>query len=147
MKPLIRAMDPVDLKEVMPIEESSFTIPWSQNVFMKELKENTQAFYLVALMDERLVAYLGSWIFISDSHLTTLAVHPSFRRGGIASQLLKYYFQRIFWLGVKRISLEVRGSNIQALRLYRLMGFVQVGIRKNYYHDNQEDALVLSLEL
>lgn len=143
----IRSMSPVDLVDVMKIEEISFPVPWSLRTFQTELTHNPLAYYLVALKEESLMAYLGSWIFLTDAHLTTLAVHPTSRRSGLARHLLGYLFREMLSQGVRRISLEVRGSNVKALMLYRSLGFVQVGKRSKYYYDNQEDALILCLEL
>ncbi len=143
----IRFMRPVDLVDVMKIEEFSFPAPWSLRTFQTELTNNPLAYYLVALKEESLMAYLGSWIFLTDAHLTTLAVHPTSRRRGLARHLLRYLFREMLTQGVRRLSLEVRGSNVKALMLYRSLGFVQVGRRPKYYHDNQEDALILCLEL
>lgn len=143
----IRSMTPRDLHEVMNIEGISFSVPWSLHVFQGEILRNPLAYYVVGVEEGTLVAYLGSWIFITDSHITTLAVHPIYRRKGLATDLMKHFFGEAQRRRVKRISLEVRGSNVKALRFYRLIGFAQVGIRAKYYHDNQEDALVLSLEL
>lgn len=143
----IRSMTPSDLKEVMYIEGFSFPVPWSLNAFETELSRNPLAYYLVGVEREKIVAYLGSWIFLTDCHITTVAVHPSHRRQRLASSLMEYFFQEVLLQGVRRISLEVRGSNVKALCFYHSIGFVQVGIRAKYYQDNHEDALILSLEL
>lgn len=143
----IRSMEMGDLEEVLSIEQYSFPVPWTRNAFLIELRSNPLAHYLVAHQENTLAAYLGSWFLLTDAHVTNLAVHPAFRRKGLATQFLEYFMVEVLLYGIRRISLEVRRNNIQAQRLYRSLGFIQVGIRRGYYQDNKEDAMILSLEV
>lgn len=133
-----------DLEGVITIENHSFATPWSRNSFLHELLENERAIYLVAKDEfDRLVGYIGMWIIFDEGHITNLAVHPNFRRRGAGSLLLKgliNYGQRE---GVKYLTLEVRRSNETAQRLYYKYGFVHMGVRRKYYLDNNEDALIM----
>lgn len=144
---VFRSMNYRDLEAVLAIEEHAFPMPWSKNAFLMELRHNPMAFYLVACQGETLAAYLGSWFLLTDAHITNLAVHPAFRRKGLATHFLEYFLSQAIGQGIRRISLEVRQRNMGAQRLYRSLGFVQVGTRERYYHDNQEDALILGLEV
>ncbi len=143
----IRGMKIGDLKRVMEIERSSFPSPWSRRAYYNELTANPYAYYYVALKKEQIVSYLGSWLMLTDAHITTLAVDSSFRRKGLARIFLTVYLERVYLAGVKRITLEVRDSNRVAINLYSSMGFVHIGVRSNYYRDNKEDALLFGLEI
>ena len=144
MPPLqIRKMTPGDLAQVMEIERSSFDLPWSRSSFEKELRDNSYACYLVAETGEegKVVGYTGCWVLFDEAHITTLAVHPAYRRSGIGSMLLTSLLELAESRGAQQVFLEVRDSNMSARRLYAEFGFEIKGIRKKYYHD--EDALVM----
>jgi ribosomal-protein-alanine N-acetyltransferase len=140
----IRPMCVEDLEDVITIENLSFDIPWSRNSFLNELLENERAVYLVAKNEfEQVVGYIGMWIIFDEGHITNLAVHPKFRRHGAGNLLLSGltdYGQRE---GVKYLTLEVRRSNESAQKLYYKHGFVHMGVRRKYYLDNNEDALIM----
>ena len=144
MPPLqIRRMTPGDLNQVMEIEHCSFPLPWSRGSFEKELRDNSYACYLVAETEERgkVAGYAGCWVLFDEAHITTLAVHPAYRRGGIGRMLLAALLELADARGAQQVFLEVRDSNAAARRLYTEFGFEIKGIRKKYYHD--EDALVM----
>jgi ribosomal-protein-alanine N-acetyltransferase len=133
-----------DLEEVLEIEICSFTIPWSRNSFLYELLENQRALYLVAKNScNKVVGYIGLWIIFDEGHITNLAVHPSARRQGAAKILLKSLIKTAQEKGIKHLTLEVRRSNLSAQELYQKLGFVHMGVRRKYYLDNNEDALIM----
>lgn len=133
-----------DVESVVEIEESSFPVPWSKNSFIYELLENERAVYLVAKdVMERVLGYVGLWVVFEEGHITNLAVHPLYRRQGVARALLEGLIEAVRPLGVQHLTLEVRASNRPAQQLYEKMGFVQVGIRRKYYLDNNEDAFIM----
>ncbi len=132
-----------DLDSVMEIEQASFPTPWSRNAFLSEITENRRACYLVARENGRVAGYVGIWIILDEGHVTNLAVHPDFRRQGIGEQLMLAIMAYARSRGARRITLEVRVSNLVAQNLYRKLGFVSVGTRPGYYHDNGEDAVIM----
>ena|SRR5690625_2885896 len=143
----IRKMIEGDLKEVMEIEKVSFSSPWSRNVFAQEVKENRYAHYFVLEDGNKVVGYAGMWIVIDDAQVTNIAIHPNYRGKKLGEKLFGYLLQYALHQGVVRLSLEVRVSNLVAQRMYRKFGLVPAGIRKNYYTDNQEDALIMWVNL
>lgn len=132
---------------VLEVEKLSFSTPWSKDAFIKEVKENNFAFYLVVLDGEKVIAYVGSWLIIDECHITNLAVHPEFRKEGIAFRLLEILIDIVQLRGIIAVTLEVRTSNTAAQLLYRKLGFEEKGIRKGYYTDNNEDAIIMWLNL
>ena len=143
----IRFMQLNDLEQVLDVEESCFTKPWTREAFYSEVTKNQFAYYLVAEMNARIVAYCGVWIIMEDAHITNIAVHPAMQRKGIGEELLRGAMEMAKALGAEKMSLEVRVSNETAQSLYRKYGFEEGGLRKQYYTDNQEDALVMWVRL
>ncbi len=139
----IGLMNQSDLDSVMDIEQASFPSPWSRNAFLSEISENRRACYLVARENGRVAGYVGIWIVLDEGHITNLAVHPECRRRGIGEKLMRTIMSYARSRGARRITLEVRVSNAAAQRLYEKLGFVSVGIRPGYYHDNGEDAVIM----
>lgn len=131
------------LEQVMSIENACYTTPWSRTAFVQELMNNDLAVYLVALYKGQVVGYCGMWIIIDEAHITTIAVHPEFRRQKIASTLLKASIDLAKFKGAHSATLEVRASNEGAKTLYQKFGFEPAGIRKGYYSDNKEDAIIM----
>lgn len=140
----IKEMALEDLEAILEIEELSFPIPWSRNSFLYELLENERAIYLVAQDGlNRTIGYIGVWVVCDEGHITNLAVHPSYRRKGVAEQLLKRIIEAVRVRGVRHVTLEVRRTNLGARRLYEKLGFVHMGVRRKYYLDNNEDAFIM----
>jgi len=133
------------LPYVVAVEKQSFKHPWSYSLFLSELS-NKIAHYFVALLDSKLIGYIGLWIYLREAHITTFAIHPAFRRKGYGKRLLHHAFEFARSKGCKEILLEVRTSNKVAQALYRKLGFSQIGLRKSYYSDG-EDALVMKKNL
>ncbi len=138
----VRPMEPRDLPAVLAIESVSFPTPWSYQAFASELR-NRYGVYFVALAGERVVGYAGMWLFLGEAHVTTIAVHPDYRRRGLGRLLLGTLVRHAKEQGAETMILEVRPSNLAARRLYQEMGFRQIGVRRNYYLETREDALVM----
>lgn len=135
-----------DLPEVEAIERASFTTPWPPNAYRSELSENRLASYLVAWIGDRVVGYAGMWLMVDEAHITTFAVHPSWRRRRIGERLLLAMLDLAATRRAREATLEVRVSNLAARRLYEKYGFRPVGVRPRYYSDDGEDALVMTTE-
>ena len=139
----IEKMTPADLDRVMEIEALSYRTPWSRRAFMSELTENSYAHYFVARHEGKIIGYVGMWVILEEAHITNIAVDPAYRRKKVAWRLLEDMFRRAKELGATRMTLEVRVSNVNAQDLYRKLGFVDRGIRKGYYTDTNEDAIIM----
>ncbi len=144
----IRRMTEQDLDEVMEIERLSFPTPWSRLLFERELS-TPFARSLVAweTQEESILGYLCFWFVEREAHILNLAVHPSWRNGGIGTLLLKNAIEDCRRNKVELVTLEVRRSNYRAISLYRNFDFQPQGIRRRYYTDSGEDALVMGLRL
>ncbi|TLN00063.1 ribosomal-protein-alanine N-acetyltransferase [bacterium] len=131
------------LEGVLAIENISFPTPWSRTAFAHELLHNDFAYYIVALEGKQVIGYAGMWRILDEGHITTLAVHPDYRRRKIGAGLLKELLREGVRRGCARMTLEVRPSNIAAQELYTKMGFVSHGRRPGYYSDTKEDAIIM----
>lgn len=136
-----------DVDDIVKIENSSFSTPWSKDAFIRELKMNPYATYIGAELNGQLIAYCGVWIIIDEAHITNIAVLPEYRGMKIGEKLLKKIIETAKSMGAKTVTLEVRVSNTIAQNLYKKFGFVYGGIRKGYYTDNHEDALVMWVKI
>jgi ribosomal-protein-alanine N-acetyltransferase len=139
---VIELMKAEDIPQIMEIERMCFVTPWHENSFYAELNHQP-ACYLVAHIGERVVGYGGMWVIMDEAHITTLAVHPAYRRQHIGERLLLGLLEVAIARRARRATLEVRASNSAAQRLYAKYGFSAVAIRKGYYADTGEDALVM----
>jgi [ribosomal protein S18]-alanine N-acetyltransferase len=131
------------LKGVMAIERRVYPRPWSPNLFLSEMSELRNRTYLVARIDKEVVGYGGIMCYGDEAHVTTIAVDPEQHRRKIGTRLLYELMLEAFRMGGRAVSLEVRVSNWGAQRLYSRFGFRPVGIRKNYYQETGEDAVVM----
>lgn len=127
---------------IMTINELSFAIPWSRNSIEDELK-NKFAIYTVATLNDKVVGYGGLWLIIDEANITNIAVHPEYRKSGIASLILNELLNICAKQNAVSIDLEVRVSNVAAQKLYKKFDFNEIGIRKKYYEDNNEDAILM----
>jgi len=143
----IRKMKYSDINHVMEVEKSSFTSPWTKEIFYQEIEKNSYAHYFVVESNEQVIGYAGMWIVVDDAQITNIAIKPDYRGFRIGERLFQHIYQHAIQNGVKRLSLEVRASNYVAQRLYRKFGLVPGGVRKNYYTDNQEDAIIMWVNL
>jgi [ribosomal protein S18]-alanine N-acetyltransferase len=131
------------LKGVMAIERQVYPRPWSPNLFLSELNELRNRAYLVAKMGKEVIGYGGVMCYGDEAHVTTIAVDPAHHRRKVGTRLLYELIQESIRMGARAVSLEVRVSNWGAQVLYSRFGFRPVGIRKNYYQETGEDALVM----
>ncbi|HSM38862.1 MAG TPA: ribosomal protein S18-alanine N-acetyltransferase [Candidatus Limnocylindrales bacterium] len=134
-----------DIAQVHEIERLSFSTPWPTYAFEQELTGNRLARYVVArAAGERVVGFAGVWLMVDEAHITTFGVHPEWRRQGIGRRLMLRLLELAIELRARRMTLEVRVSNVAAQALYRSFGFEAVGRRPRYYTDDGEDALVMT---
>ena len=139
-------MTTADIENVIAIERASFQFPWSTRFFLDELQVEC-ARSILAEVDDRIVGYVLFWLLAEEVDIHNIAVHPDFRRQGIGRLLLEQVVAAARRQERLRVTLDVRFSNDTAQSLYRSFGFVARGLRKGYYSDNGEDALVMALEL
>ena len=147
----VEAMAEADLESVLDIEYLSFTSPWPRDIFLGELRGSNIAQLFVARILEgdqrgRVAGYSCTWIVADEMHVTSFAVHPQFRRQHVGQQLMAGILAQALESGCRQAVLEVRASNHGAQRLYSRFGFAPVALRKGYYADNNEDAIIMFLD-
>ena len=142
---IILEMNAAHVSQVAALERICFADPWSEMSIASEL-QNLWSYWLVALEDDRVIGYVGSQSSIDEADIMNVAVHPDFRRQGIAEALINRLVADLKERDIYALLLEVRVSNTPAITLYEKLGFSQVGRRKNYYHNPKEDALILRKE-
>jgi len=139
--------------EIIPLEECyiddivnisimSFPIAWTKDAFLNELS-NKFARYVIAVKDDVVIGYGGMWVILDESHVTNIAVHPEYRGIGAGALIVEALLDVCRYEKATSITLEVRKSNEVAQSLYKRYGFVEEGVRKNYYEDNREDAVIM----
>ncbi len=146
----VREMAESDIPAVLSIEVEAFSVPWSRGQFRSEIRNARLSHLLVAEPEEEpgtLVAYACYSLVVDEAHITNFAVRNTHRQRGVAEQLLQSLLDRAISQGARQATLEVRVSNEPAKRLYGKFGFEPAAIRKGYYPDNREDALVMWAEL
>ena len=131
------------LRAVMAIERQVYPRPWSASLFLAEMSDERNRTYLVAKVGRELVGYAGMNCWGDEAHITTIAVDPKWHRRKIGTRLLYELVRSAQDMGATAVSLEVRVSNWGAQRLYGDFGFRPVGVRKNYYQEINEDALIM----
>ena len=134
------------LRSVLRIESRVYPVPWSMSLFLSELALRSTRAYYVAFVGKQLVGYSGLMMTLDDGHVTTIAVDPAWHRHKIGTRLLLALVREALRRGATSLTLEVRLSNKPAQALYRRFGFRPVGVRKNYYAETKEDALVMWAE-
>ncbi len=142
----VRQMQESDIDQVAELEKEIFPNPWSKVSFAAELLHK-YSICLVVFDDERIIAYSVNWFIEDELHIANLAVSSDYRKMGIASWLMEIILSLSESISTRVIHLEVRKSNEQAINLYKKFGFKEVGLRKNYYEKEHEDALLMSLNL
>jgi len=156
-----------DLRQVMDIEREAFSSPWPVSAYRYELTQNELSTYLVLKLRqpaptsrggrwggmtpplrrrlvETVLGYGGFWMIVDEAHISTIAVHPKWRGRGLGELMLVALIDAAIQRGALEATLEVRVSNLVAQNLYDKYAFAQVGRRKGYYHDNREDALIMT---
>ena len=131
-----------DADAVADLEEKSFAMPWSRENFWREA-QNELATYIVGEIGGKIVAYAGAWVSFNQAEVMSVAVDPEFRGQGLGTLLFGELINAVKARGASAITLEVRPSNIAAIKLYKNFGLKSVGRRKKYYLDNGEDALIM----
>lgn len=144
---IIREMELGDIDSILEIEHASFAVPWTKQSFINELTINHFANYVVLELDGSIVGYCGVWIAHEHANITNIAILPAYRGKSLGEKLLRHIVVLSKEKEAEAISLEVRQSNEIAKNLYTKLGFKPGGVRKNYYTDNGEDALVMWVEL
>jgi len=148
LKVKIEKMDRESLDEVFGIEE--LVNPkhhWSKDSFLNEIQNKLANYICVKDTNtNHILGYAGYWEILEEAHITAIAVHPDYRRLGIATLLMMYIVNSCYKKMIKYITLEVRAGNLSAIALYEKFGFKSVGRRKKYYQDNNEDALIMFTE-
>ena len=139
-------MTEAHVAQIAQLEKLCFSDPWSENSVASELK-NALSLWLVALDGDRVAGYVGSQTVMGETDMMNVAVHPDYRRQGIAEALITDLIRALkAEMDSHSLTLEVRASNVPAIALYEKLGFAQAGLRKNYYRNPKEDALILRTE-
>lgn len=137
-------MQKSDVDGVFQIEELVHPYHhWSKDSFYNELLNNLASYYCIKNEKKLIAGYIGMWEIIDEAHITTLAIHPDFQRQQLAQALIVQIILDCYKNMIKYITLEVRESNTNAINLYRKFLFESVGMRKNYYQDNNENAIIM----
>ncbi len=139
----LRRMTAADAGAIALLEKRVFAHPWSEADFIYEMEQNPVARYLVAQRDGTLLGFAGAHVILDEGHITNVAVAPEERGRGVGRALMQALMQYAANLGVRYLTLEVRASNAAAISLYESLGFIRVSVRKRYYGDNGEDALLM----
>ena len=142
---MIEPMREADVPAVQIIERDIFSTPWPRNAYYRELASRNSAHYIVLRRqrDDEIVGYAGMWRMYDEAHVTTIGVRHDMQHGGFGRVLFAALVQAAYDMGAKWVTLEVRTSNENAMRMYEAFGFKVIGRRKGYYTDNGEDAIVM----
>ena len=148
MKIIYRLMDEASVNDIFNISKECFSTPWSIESIKAELT-NPLAKYIIALDEEtnKVVGFVGAWIIVGEASITNIAVTSSYRNQGVANNLIQSLIKTCLDLNCYLINLEVRSSNIKAQNLYKKNGFLVDGLRKGYYEDTKEDAILMTKNL
>ncbi len=138
-----RLMQLNDIPSIVELERQAFTLPWTAKAFRNELTQNHFAKYMVMEWNGQIIGYGGMWFIVDEAHITNIAVRPEYRGRKLGARLLKEMMKTASFVGMKKMTLEVRVSNHVAQNLYQKFGFSQAGVRPRYYSDNNEDALIM----
>ena len=136
----IRTMESEDVPAVLSLEREVYPEPWTEGVFRDELGQPSRV-YITAVEGEELIGYAGMMVIFEDAHITTVSVHPNARGEGVAKRMMLHLVEAALAAEAEHLTLEVRSSNDAAQALYRRFGFAPVGVRKDYYLN--EDALIM----
>ena len=139
----IEPMREADVPAVQLIERDIFSTPWPRNAYYRELASRNSAHYIVLRRDEEIIGYAGMWRMYDEAHVTTIGVRHDVQHSGYGRVLFAALVQAAYDMGAKWVTLEVRTSNENAMRMYEAFGFKVIGRRKGYYTDNGEDAIVM----
>lgn len=146
-KGIVRPLHLDDLEAILEIERLSFSTPWSLEAFKAELKDNEYARYFCLELEGQVIGYMGLWFILDEGHITNIAITPNRRGEHFGKFLMRSVMERMVEQGMERMTLEVRVSNSPAQSLYKRLGFAIAGVRKGYYADTGEDAMIMWAEL
>lgn len=146
MKITIRPAKIEDIEAISEIEKESFPTPWSKELIREELTFPL-SLNLVATIDEVVIGYVLSWLIPPEVHILNLAVSQTFRKKGVGRKIMDSLFYEAAKRGANKFTLEVRHKNVSAISFYQCFGFVTKGVRKGYYQDTGEDALIMWKDL
>ncbi len=141
----IERMQSDDVEKVAELDRECFPTPWSASAYATEVR-NPSAYYVVARADGEIIGYAGMWLIMDEAHITTLGVDPDYRGKKVGERILVHLLDEAIQRGAQRATLEVREHNTAAQRLYDKYAFHTVAVRKAYYTDNREDALVMWID-
>lgn len=144
---IFRPMAMDDIPDIMVIEHEAFSLPWSEEAFRNEMKLNQFARYIVMELEGKAIGYAGMWTIVDEAHITNIALRTAYRGQRLGERLLCNLMELAANIGMIKMTLEVRMSNEIAQSLYHKMGFEAAGIRKGYYSDNHEDAIIMWCDL
>lgn len=143
----ILPMSKEDIESVVEIEKEAYgNHHWAKSSFYEEMSNNLAKYYVAKISDGTIVGYAGTWHIIDEAHVTTIAVKKDYMRNHIGEAIIKKIIDDCYKENIKYLTLEVRVSNIPAIKLYEKYGFQSLGTRKAYYQDNNEDALIMWTE-
>ena len=140
---IIRQAEAKDILAIEGLEQVCFSDPWSYESLEHDILNNKLSFYIVAEVEGVVCGYVGIWNIVDEGHITNVAVSPDYRRKHIASNMLDVLIASCEEAGVERFTLEVRAGNEPAKALYAGKGFKEISVRKGYYQDNGEDAIIM----
>lgn len=142
-------MEQKDIPSVFEIEKHSFPNPWHKSTFLGEINNKPISYPIVIVhnIDNKIIGYIVFWFLVDEVQINNIAIHPDYRRTGIARIVLQKILDQVEKEGAKFVTLEVRPSNFVARSLYNQLGFEVLGVRSNYYRDPQENALVMGKQL
>ena len=135
------------IDELVKLENKCFSDPWSASMFLGDLKSEHTYYFGAYNKKDELIGYIGMWNVGDTSEITNIAVHPDYRRKGIATKLVNELETLCLDIDILYINLEVRESNCKAISLYNKLGFEKVGLRKNYYKNPAENAILMTKNL
>lgn len=143
----VLVMEKEDLDDILLIETASFATPWSRRLFMETLDFPLSRNYVLKTPSKKTVGYTNFYVVQHEAHMLNIAIHPEWRKKGLAEKLLGHAIRLLSGQGAREFYLEVREGNGDAINLYQRFGFKFIGRRKKYYSETNEDALVMSLHL
>lgn len=142
----VRIAKSSDLNDIYELDVQTFAMPWSKEALSYDILENDNAFVIVAEYEGEFAGYADIWTVLDEADLNSIAVRVDFRRKGIGDAIMLAMTEMLSANGVATINLEVRVSNMPAIKLYKKYGFNECGVRPGYYLDNGEDALIMKRE-
>jgi ribosomal-protein-alanine acetyltransferase len=142
----VRIAKSSDLDDIYELDMQTFAMPWSKEALSYDILENDNAFVIVAEYEGEFAGYADIWTVLDEADLNSIAVRVDFRRKGIGDAIMLAMTEMLPANGVATINLEVRVSNMPAIKLYKKYGFNECGVRPGYYLDNGEDALIMKRE-